>query len=363
MESEQLECLLSTIENVLENQRGFLTRLEAAEQAIKVQSDRSTGHSRVTNDHESSDDDIHLDSESNDDEDDDVVESLENRPTLRSLRRQHIRRPSGLAPQPTTAAGRRETSNAFNQASTMAACGAELLRVALSSPQVDRRLARQAGDVFVVLKDMLASLHDRHADCLSQVTGDSVNVRRARETEEELEPRPEGATLAVRPSTRWWGRRVSGSGANVRNHPYLTCNSRPESPQRNRPQQPRNSYSPGTERVNESTTDAGLAVHVPSVVGSRDPSICVEVASPANTVLATVSGSDSTAEESADSVRDVSMADSSMVTIVEPDPVLDKRPTTVPGREDIIRDALLRQGHSESDVAAYFNGKSKGTNA
>ncbi|KAJ2426475.1 hypothetical protein GGF41_002042 [Coemansia sp. RSA 2531] len=244
----------------------------------------------------------------------------------------------------------------------MAACGAELLRVALSSPQVDRRLARQAGDVFVVLKDMLASLHDRHADCLSQVTGDSVNVRRARETNEELEPRPEGATLVVRPSTRWWGRRVSRSGANVRNHPYLPCNSRPESRQQHQQQQPRNSSSPGTERVNESTTDAGLAVHVPSVVGGRDPNICVEVASPANTVLATVSGSDSTAEESADSERDVSMADSSMVTIAEPDPVLDKRPTTATGRQDVIRDALLRQGLSESDITAYLNGNSKGTN-
>ncbi|KAJ2750110.1 hypothetical protein GGI19_005292, partial [Coemansia pectinata] len=199
MESEQLEYLLSTIENVLENQRGFHARLEAAEQAIQAQSDRSTGPSRSTTgvereteNHQSSDDDIHLDSES----DDDVAEPLDKQLAWKKLRRHNMHRSSGLAPPPTTDSGR-ATNDVFNQASTMAACGAELLRVALSSPQVDRRLARQASDVFAALKDTLAGLRDQHTDCLSQVTGENAGViRRTQGMGVESEPRPAGAGLS-----------------------------------------------------------------------------------------------------------------------------------------------------------------------
>ncbi|KAJ2055530.1 hypothetical protein GGI17_006622, partial [Coemansia sp. S146] len=355
MESEQLEYLLSTIENVLENQREFYARLEAAERAIQAQSDRSTGPSRSTTEveretenYESSDDDIHLDSESDDGDDDDVVEPLDKQPAWKKLHRQYMHRSSGLAPPPTTDSGR-ATNNTFNQASAMAACGAELLRIALSSPQVDRRLTRQASDVFAALKDTLAGLRDRHTDCLSQVAGENADViRRTQDMDVESEPRLvsagplEDATQAGRPSTRWWGRRVGGSDVNVLSHPYLRSNSRPASSQQHQHQQLRNGSTPGTERGDDSTADSSLTVHIPSVVGSREPSIGVEDASP-DTLLATVSGSDTMAEESADSVGDASVADSSMIAVVELDPALDNQPMTVLSRQDVIGDALLRQ--------------------
>ncbi|KAJ2822152.1 hypothetical protein FBU31_004677, partial [Coemansia sp. 'formosensis'] len=338
MEGEQVEYLLSTIENILENQRVFQARLEAAELAIQAQPDRSNGvvRSAMEIEQESSDDDICLDSES------DSVDSLGGQPTLTNPSRQHIPRRSGISSLPIADRGG-AASDAFSQASTMAACGAELLRVALSSPQIDRRLAGLASDVFAVLNDTLAGLRDLHTDHLSNMAGESD---------------ASGHSQSTRPSTRWWGRRVSRSGTNEPSHPYLQDIPPPGSPQ----ELHSGNSNPSAERRDDTTADTDIPVRIPSVVGSPGASIDMEDVSPATTAFATEPDSDGVAEEVTNGVGNASVTDLSMTAMVEPDPTPNQRLTNVLNRQEVIRDALLRQGLSESDVTDYFNRVAKSTN-
>ncbi|KAJ2810817.1 hypothetical protein GGI24_006942, partial [Coemansia furcata] len=188
----------------------------------------------------------------------------------------------------------------------MAACGAELLRVALSSPQIDRRLAGLASDVFAVLNDMLAGLRDRHTDHLSNMAG-----------EDDASEHPQN----TRSSTRWWGRRVSRFGTNGPSHPYLQDIPPPGSPQELRS----DNSSPSAERRDDITADTDIPVRIPSVVGSPGASLDMEDVSPATTAFVTEPDSDGMAEEGTNGVGDASVADLSMTTMVEPDPALTQR--------------------------------------
>ncbi|KAJ2755871.1 hypothetical protein GGI19_001292 [Coemansia pectinata] len=67
-----------------------------------------------------------------------------------------------------------ETDETYSQLATMTAYGVELLRKALSGPQVDRRLTRQVYNLLATLCAMLTDSQDRHRSKVTRAVGEKV---------------------------------------------------------------------------------------------------------------------------------------------------------------------------------------------
>ncbi|KAJ2910114.1 hypothetical protein GGI21_001196, partial [Coemansia aciculifera] len=78
------------------------------------------------------------------------------------LRQLYPPRQSGFAPLHTIESKAEDGDEAYSQAATMAAYGMELLRVALGSPQINRRLTRQAHRLLGSLCATLVETRSRH---------------------------------------------------------------------------------------------------------------------------------------------------------------------------------------------------------
>ncbi|KAJ2023448.1 hypothetical protein IWW57_004115, partial [Coemansia sp. S610] len=66
----------------------------------------------------------------------------------------------------------------YSQVATMTAYGVEVLRVALSGPQVDRKLAELAGDMFsTLLATLLGTLEQNRAE-IKDLAAERVAARR-----------------------------------------------------------------------------------------------------------------------------------------------------------------------------------------
>ncbi|KAJ2865298.1 hypothetical protein GGH94_002313 [Coemansia aciculifera] len=79
-----------------------------------------------------------------------------------------------------------ETDETYSQSATMTAYGIELLRKALSGPQVDRRLTVQVYNLLATLCAMLTDSQDRHRSKVTRAVGEKVEAfKRARTMNED----------------------------------------------------------------------------------------------------------------------------------------------------------------------------------
>ncbi|KAJ2335999.1 hypothetical protein GGI00_001070, partial [Coemansia sp. RSA 2681] len=115
---------------------------------------------------------------------DDIIQGVSaSKSTWADLRQLYPPRQSGFAPRHSSASipasklgGDSEADDeAYSQAATMAAYGMELLRIAVSRPQINRRLTRLTSRLLATLCATLISTRDRHRDVADKAAGENVN--------------------------------------------------------------------------------------------------------------------------------------------------------------------------------------------
>ncbi|KAJ2688989.1 hypothetical protein IWW39_001793 [Coemansia spiralis] len=234
----------------------------------------------------------------------------------------------------------------YSQAATMTAYGVEVLRVALSGPQVDRKLAEQAGDMFAtLLATLLGTLEQNRAE-IKDLAAERVAARRH---ELGLGEEPESISNSINANNR--SRRDSNKAArrskglskrpvgSKRGHPYRRNTSHVET------------LGPRQHTVCDSDitrSKSGSAPPGDSTAGTRTSAHLARASaneqsriewgeSPAAARSATLSDTENTAVES---TSDTSEANG---------------PVNILSRQAVIRAALLRQGKSASEIDSYFN--------
>ncbi|KAJ2447778.1 hypothetical protein GGF42_005359, partial [Coemansia sp. RSA 2424] len=115
---------------------------------------------------------------------DDIIQGVsDSKSTWADLRQLYPPRRSGFAPRHSSAGipasklgGDSEANDeAYSQAATMAAYGMELLRIAVSTPQINRRLTRQTSRLLATLCATLIGTRDRHRDMADKAAGENAN--------------------------------------------------------------------------------------------------------------------------------------------------------------------------------------------
>ncbi|KAJ2896951.1 hypothetical protein IWW38_001873, partial [Coemansia aciculifera] len=228
-----------------------------------------------------------------------------------SLRSQHPPKCSEFAPLASAAANSDDYDIAFSQAATMTAYAIELLQDAADSLKGDMRCIQQASDFLVTLCDTLIETRDEHRD------------RRARASEQAPE-RSHGGQNEDTGSHRSGGRvESSGSGLNRRWHPYL---------------RDRSLLAASREKSARSTA--------PECAVSHAASECLRAV-------------DSISTECTDDDSDIDTKTRGLA--IRPNEALSLLPEEL-DRRQVIRATFLRQGFTESDIAAFVDCISKKTN-
>ncbi|KAJ1924450.1 hypothetical protein LPJ71_000519 [Coemansia sp. S17] len=256
--------------------------------------------------------------------------------TWATLRKQYPPGKSALAPLSLSDRGRADLAvvgvtdmdtnlaidEAYSQAATMAAYGVELLSIALSSPEIDRRRVRQAKDAITTLCATLIETRSRRRNVVTKMIEERVaNFKNASRVDRESD---------------------STSGTNL-------C------------EQSRQPRSPTVEqsRVSAaqqdcSTPNTRLPAQAPDIFDNPQARERVETIADAN-VLPTVSTPVNAAGESTSRAGSTSIADLPVEPGEAHSLAIEQKPTTSLCRQEVIRDALLRQGMSGSDIVTYFN--------
>ncbi|KAJ2074976.1 hypothetical protein GGH13_000939 [Coemansia sp. S155-1] len=402
MDGEEVEQIFNTVEKLVISHRAFSTlfaRVEATEKAIQDLRSRSTclggGHAaHVGHGHK----EPALNGRGNnnrgngftgsvrDNNVKDVLKSVTSKrlneigrgisakkSTWTDLRKQYSPKGSMFSPK-RLATGKKATNGStqasdmdsklavdevYSQVAAMAAYGVELLRIALSNPQVDRMLTKQASDIFATLCATLTHTRDQHRDEIYSLAAKRIDFRRHTNGQAQVwEPDSEDdePSRQSRAPQIPNGRNGKEPVQNERSHPY-----RRDLGHSKTSKQPR-WHSGGRELTQKGKGKAlhggpaagtRLSARIPSDTDNRR--YCIgESESPAATSLAAESDTDSMTDESESDTADTPVAETTG-DLVHLDPSL--------GRRSVIHAALLLQGNSESDITAYFNQVNRQTNA
>ncbi|KAJ2341388.1 hypothetical protein GGH92_005830, partial [Coemansia sp. RSA 2673] len=196
----------------------------------------------------------------------------------------------------------------------------ELLSIALSSPEIDRRRVRQAKDVFATLCAILIDTRSRRRKVVTKMIEERVaNFKHASRVDRESD---------------------STSGTNL-------C------------EQSRQPCSPSVEqsRVSAAQQDCStpkLPAQAPDIFDNPQARKSVETITDA-IVLPTVSTPVGAAGESTSRAGSTSIAGLPVEPGEAHSLAIEQKPTTSLCHQEVIRDALLRQGMSESNIVTYFN--------
>ncbi|KAJ2891905.1 hypothetical protein IWW38_003425, partial [Coemansia aciculifera] len=211
---------------------------------------------------------------------------------------------------------------AFSQAATITTYAIELLHDATDSDKINRRCIRQANDLLATLCDTLITTRDelrnQKARASEQASENSRNARHKETGNRQQEGRVEG----------------SGSGSKRRRHSHhRDCSLLVTSPQK------------------------GAQTMTPE-------SAALPAASESQTVVEAIS-IEGPSDRDAISMENADDNNCDIETSV-PATTSNQAPTLLPGefgRRQVIRDAFLRHGLTESDVVTYFERYSKKANA
>ncbi|KAJ2840285.1 hypothetical protein FBU31_000540 [Coemansia sp. 'formosensis'] len=221
---------------------------------------------------------------------------------------------------------------AYSQAAIMAAYGVELLRMALSGRNTDRRRIRQASNIFTTLCGTLMDTRYCRRNAVTKMI--EARVASYKHTLD--------------------GGRASSSITSTGPYEMSRPNGIPikqQSPNSDLSAVQRDGLVPSTR----------LPAQSPGASDNRQALIREEPAT-VTTLPPAVPSPVSTAVECASETGNTPIVD----LIVEPTEVRDTTPDPIPtisySRQDVICDALLRQGVSESGVGTYFKQRSIGTN-
>ncbi|KAJ2870448.1 hypothetical protein GGH93_005564 [Coemansia aciculifera] len=253
--------------------------------------------------------------------------------------------------------GKLAVDEVFSQVAAMTAYGVELLRIALNSTQVDRKLTKQASDIFATLCATLTGTLEQHRSEINSLAAEIIDVRRrAHGLSQESESVSEGVVAYERPRQNSGPKPRNGSRSkapvrNERTHPYrrdLRHSEPLEQPHG------RNAIQSSSGKTLHGSLAAGtrLSARIPSGTSNRRPPIGEDESSVALS-LAAVSGTESTAVESVNDTGGTPVTEATVV-VANFGPSLNRR--------SVIRTALLRQGQSESEITAFFNQVRKSTN-
>ncbi|KAJ2886678.1 hypothetical protein H4R27_000467 [Coemansia aciculifera] len=276
---------------------------------------------------------------------DEIIQSIgTSKSTWSDLRQLYPPRQSDFAPL--TDFDDLDVDEAYSQAATMAAYGVELLRIALSCPQIDRRLTRQTSCLLATLCSTLIDTrdqhrHTRHTDM--SLKSEGMDTHKCGKQQDDSKPcqREE---------------RIDSPFSNKHRRTYCCDHSSLGSSLSSISSDPDSIYSgsqcrqhyrrakrikKGTSQDNDSTTDVKVTapivlVPVPSGSGNNVP------------------------EEDASNDGDISASDADVED--EPDQVLGQGRVMKLHRRVVIRNALMHHGLSESDSIAYYNRWTKDTN-
>ncbi|KAJ1906321.1 hypothetical protein GGI09_000483 [Coemansia sp. S100] len=400
MDGEEVEQIFNTVEKLVASHRAFSTlfaRVEATEKAIQDLRSRSTcteggNAAHVRHDHE----EPALNGcgkNGTDDNTRDIVKSITSKrlneiglsvspkkSTWADLRKRYSPKGSIYSPKRLTTSKKATNTNtqasemdnklavdeAYSQVATMTAYGVELLRIALSSAQVDRRLTSQASDIFATLCATLTDTLAHHRAEINSLAADRIDAQRgAHGLGQELEPFSEGIDDPQRSrpncglNTRRRERRGNEPVGNERSHPYrrdLGHSKTSGLPRRQARGRDTIQNSSGTAPHGDppvgTRSSAHLLARISKTTGNRR-SCGGEGESP---VVASLVGESDTGSTAIESVNNTDCSPVSEATVVVEN--LDSSLS----RRDVVRTALLRQGKSESAIAAYFNQANRDTN-
>ncbi|KAJ1922835.1 hypothetical protein GGI08_002058 [Coemansia sp. S2] len=260
--------------------------------------------------------------------------------TWATLRKQYPPGKSALAPLSLSDRGRADLAvvgvtdmdtnlaidEAYSQAATMAAYGVELLSIALSGPEIDRKRVRQAKDVVATLCATLIETRSRRRNVVTKMIEDRVaNFKHASRVDRESD---------------------STSGTKLCEQSRQPCSPSVEQSRVSAAQQ------------DCSTPNMRLPAQAPDIFDNRQARESVETIADAivlPTVSAPASAAGESASESASETGSTSIADLPVEPGEAHSLAIEQKPTTSLCRQEVIRDALLRQGMSESDIVTYFN--------
>ncbi|KAJ2074277.1 hypothetical protein GGH13_001430 [Coemansia sp. S155-1] len=239
-----------------------------------------------------------------------------------------------------------DVDKAYSQAATMAAYGVELLRIALSCPQIDRRLTRQTSRLLATLCSTLIDTRDQRRHTPSKglnLKREDRGIHKRTKRHDDSKPRKREA-------------RVDSSFSNKRERTYCPEHSSLSSSLGSIPSDTDNLYSDsgcqrpvrrakrkkrGTPRNNAFKND-------------------VEFTAPIDLAPLPGGEGDNAPEEDAGNDGGTSASDAEVED--EPDIILGQGRVMKLHRRVLIRNALMQHGLSEADSIAYFNRWTKVTN-
>ncbi|KAJ2057339.1 hypothetical protein GGI08_003656, partial [Coemansia sp. S2] len=329
MNSEEITFVLCSIDKLTSENQEFQARLKAVERNAQAWSNCSAIAARNS-----------VANKQTTDKDDGTVEPLTNKrlndvrqevcaikTTWADLRQLYPPRQSGFAPLAEADDDNLEIDDAFSQAATMAAYGVELLRIALGNPRVNRRLTRQAYRLLATLCATLIGTRDRHRSAAKVAEEESSVICSARDT---------GAATPKLSRHTGRGEQTEGLCTNKRTGPDYLDSSESDSSSSSLWQE-RRRHVRRKKRSKQSISKPLAQGPVP--VTPAPDLLCADH------------------KPSIDAISAVDMA----AAAGESELVVSHGRVNQLRRRIVIRNALLRQGQSESAVITYFNQWTEGT--
>ncbi|KAJ2064927.1 hypothetical protein GGI08_002314 [Coemansia sp. S2] len=287
--------------------------------------------------------------------------------TWRELRKQYSPKQSAFEPLSFTAStwatfakvGITELDNdlvvdeAYSQTATMVAYSVELLRIALSGPQVNRKRVKQVSNILTTLCGSLSDTRDRHRVAISKTLVDKANAYKySQSVDKDMGTESATSIECVRctrtSKTRWWGKRVDGSVTRELSRPHRHERRQSDDLE----QQQQQFHDRDTVQGVRSTTGAPLSSLSPSIDDIREAGESVED-TPASAVHPMLLDCARILDDIADDTDSSSATDSTVLVSGIVQTSIQELPLEL-SRQGVIRDGLLRQGFTEAAIAAYF---------
>ncbi|KAJ2108113.1 hypothetical protein GGI16_001263 [Coemansia sp. S142-1] len=351
MDSEEIAFVLNNIENLKKENCELRSRLEAVEQStgalptssVTAECTLLRGEQKTNEIAFLCDDDVEPLSKKRLDE---IKLSIgATKSTWSDLRQLYPPRQSDFAPLKEFDDDL-DVDEAYSQAATMAAYGVELLRIALSCPQIDRSLTRQTSRLLATLCSTLIDTRDQRRHTPSKglnLKREDRGIHKPTKRHDDSKPRKREA-------------RVDSSFSNKRERTYC-------------PEHPSLSSSLGSipSDTDSLYSDSGCQRPVRRAKRKKRGTPRnnafkndVEFTAPIDLAPVPSGEGDNVPEEDAGNDGDTSASDADVED--EPDIILGQGRVMKLHRRVLIRNALMQHGLSEADSIAYFNRWTKVTN-